>query len=59
MKIRLSSFSAVALLILVHVAVIPHAQAFQAPIPIRVVVVTTFENGQDTGDAPGEFQNWV
>jgi purine nucleoside permease len=24
-----------------------------------VVVVTTFEIGNDTGDTPGEFQNWV
>jgi purine nucleoside permease len=30
-----------------------------APLPIRVVVVTTFEVGRDTGDAPGEFQTWV
>jgi len=29
------------------------------PIPIKVVVVTMFERGADTGDAPGEFQNWV
>ncbi len=28
-------------------------------IPVRVVVVTTFELGQDTGDTPGEFQYWV
>jgi purine nucleoside permease len=28
-------------------------------IPVRVVVVTTFEIGNDTGDTPGEFQNWV
>jgi purine nucleoside permease len=28
-------------------------------LPIRVVVVTTFEAGADTGDAPGEFQAWV
>jgi purine nucleoside permease len=28
-------------------------------IPIRVVVVSTFEVGKDTGDAPGEFQAWV
>lgn len=27
--------------------------------PIRVVVVTTFEIGNDTGDTPGEFQSWV
>ncbi len=30
-----------------------------AGIPIRVVVVTTFEPGEDTGDVPGEFQYWV
>ncbi len=35
------------------------ACAQPAPIPIRVVVVTTFELGNDTGDAPGEFQAWV
>jgi len=31
----------------------------QAPIPIKVVVVTMFERGLDTGDEPGEFQFWV
>jgi len=30
-----------------------------APLEIRVVVVTTFEVGNDTGDAAGEFQNWA
>jgi purine nucleoside permease len=29
------------------------------PWPIRAVIVTTFEIGADTGDAPGEFQLWV
>ncbi len=29
------------------------------PIEVRVVVVTMFELGADTGDAPGEFQHWV
>jgi purine nucleoside permease len=29
-----------------------------APIVVRVVVITTFEIGADTGDAPGEFQFW-
>ncbi|HEY1342057.1 MAG TPA: purine nucleoside permease, partial [Bryobacteraceae bacterium] len=33
--------------------------AADAPIPIRVVVVTMFEAGADTGDRPGEFQYWV
>jgi purine nucleoside permease len=33
----------------------------QAParIPVKVVVVTMFEIGKDTGDIPGEFQHWV
>lgn len=29
------------------------------PIPVRVVVLTTFEIGAVTGDQPGEFQPWV
>ena len=37
------------------------AQAAPAvgPIRIKVVVVTMFERGEDTGDTPGEFQLWV
>lgn len=31
----------------------------QDRIPIKVVVVTMFEQGNDTGDNPGEFQLWV
>jgi len=30
-----------------------------APIPIKVVVVTAFEIGADTGDKAGEFQAWA
>lgn len=33
--------------------------AVAAPIPIKVVILTTFEIGKDTGDAPGEFQTFV
>ena len=29
------------------------------PIAIKVVVVAMFEKGNDEGDTPGEFQNWV
>jgi purine nucleoside permease len=29
------------------------------PIEVRVVILTTFEIGEDTGDQPGEFQYWV
>lgn len=28
------------------------------PLPVRVVIVTMFEIGKDSGDAPGEFQLW-
>jgi purine nucleoside permease len=31
----------------------------EAPIAIKVVVVAMYEQGADTGDAPGEFQYWV
>jgi len=31
----------------------------QKPIEIKVVVVNMFEQGADTGDAPGEYQYWV
>lgn len=31
----------------------------QAPVEVKVVVVTMFERGADTGDEPGEFQHWV
>jgi purine nucleoside permease len=30
-----------------------------APIRIKVIIVTMFERGEDTGDTPGEFQLWV
>jgi len=35
------------------------AQAPPRPISVKVVVVTTFEVGNDTGDVPGELQHWV
>src|SRR5580693_1694943 len=33
--------------------------AVPKPLEVRVVVVTTFEVGNDTGDEPGEIQNWI
>ena len=32
--------------------------ALGAPLKVKVVVVTMFEVGADTGDVPGEFQLW-
>src|ERR1700682_6759657 len=37
----------------------PAAAPAVAAIQIKVVVVTMFERGEDTGDTPGEFQLWV
>lgn len=28
------------------------------PLPVRVVIVSLFEIGEDSGDKPGEFQLW-
>jgi purine nucleoside permease len=38
-----------------------HAQTASPPkpIPIKVVIVTMFERGEDSGDVPGEYQLWV
>ena len=39
---------------------VPRAQAQAAgPVEVKVVIVATFEVGEDTGDRPGEFQYWV
>jgi purine nucleoside permease len=38
---------------------LPARAQTSAPWPIRAVIVTTFEVGNDTGDTPGEFQFWV
>jgi purine nucleoside permease len=40
-------------------AVMAQAGATARPIPVKVVVVTMFERGEDTGDVPGEYQLWV
>ena len=37
----------------------PESEASAAPLPIKVVVVTMFEPGKDTGDRPGELQYWA
>lgn len=49
MKISLLSIAVLALTSL----------SLQAKIPIKVVVVSMFEIGEDTGDVPGEFQFWI
>ena len=37
----------------------PFPRPAVAPIPVKVIVVANFEPGNDTGDAPGEFQFWA
>ena len=53
LKIVLSAVLATALLSL------PAAAEETETLPVKVVVVTMFEVGEDTGDRPGELQNWV
>ncbi|KAA6456855.1 purine nucleoside permease [Acidobacteria bacterium AB60] len=53
---RLLSLRLFTLAVVVAVAAVV---AHGAPIPVKVVVVTMFEVGADTGDQPGELQYWV
>ena len=55
MKLNLSRFAGWLML----AACGPAALARPRPIVVKVVVVTMFEQGKDTGDAPGELQYWV
>jgi purine nucleoside permease len=55
MKILLS----LAFVILIASVFDDAACASAAKKPVRVVVVATFELGNDSGDTPGEFQYWV
>jgi purine nucleoside permease len=52
--IRMGRLSALAALLLWSSAAVPAP----APIQVKVVVVTMFEVGADTGDTAGEFQLW-
>jgi purine nucleoside permease len=49
----------VVLLAIFAVSVYGQAGPAARPIPVKVVVVSMFERGEDTGDVPGEFQLWV
>ncbi|HEY5228231.1 MAG TPA: hypothetical protein VIJ19_06795, partial [Opitutaceae bacterium] len=55
MKTSLAKPLAIALLLAAGGAA---AQAVER-IPIKVIALSGFEVGDDTGDAPGEFQFWV
>jgi purine nucleoside permease len=59
MKRRFVRWTGVAATILIAFATPGTVNAAGAPLRIRVVVVTTFEVGSDSGDTPGEIQNWV
>jgi purine nucleoside permease len=50
---------AVALSLLSLGSLFAQSPATTAPIRVKVVVLTMFERGEDTGDVPGEFQLWV
>jgi purine nucleoside permease len=53
MRVRLS------LVFLIFSALAASAAARPRPIAVKVVVVAMFEVGADTGDVPGELQDWV
>ncbi len=53
------AFMCSGLLLAQRPAQVPISVPAQAPIPVKVVVITMFEIGADTGDAPGEFQRWA
>jgi purine nucleoside permease len=59
MNCGFARWAGVAAAVLMGLASADGAAAASAPLEIRVVVVTTFEVGNDTGDIAGEFQNWV
>lgn len=46
------------LILLMMAALVPDV-AMAAPIPVKVVVLTMFEIGDETGDVAGEFQHWA
>ncbi|MEL6870455.1 MAG: purine nucleoside permease [Pseudomonadota bacterium] len=50
--------SAVLLLLLATIGCTSEHNDAPTPIEPKVVIVTMFERGADTGDAPGEFQFW-
>jgi purine nucleoside permease len=52
-------FFALGLSVTLCISLSAQAAPTDQPIRIKVVVVTMFERGEDTGDAPGEFQLWV
>jgi purine nucleoside permease len=55
MKTHMRVFTSLSLL----AAIANVAVAKPRPIQVKVVVVAMFEQGADTGDAPGELQYWV
>ena len=58
MAARAGGFRMLRLVLLICALLAPWP-ALAAPIPIKVVVLTAFEIGADTGDMPGEFQLWA
>jgi purine nucleoside permease len=49
----------VALSVLLPSLLLAQSKPPEKPIFIKVVVVTMFERGEDSGDVPGEYQLWV
>ena len=47
------------LALLIYAALLTQPSLALEQYPVRVVVMTAFEIGKDSGDKPGEFQTWV
>lgn len=56
---RLTSPLVLGLFLVLVAACAPRGDVPPQPIPIKVVIVTMFERGEPTGDAPGELQLWA
>lgn len=56
---RITMRNATLALLLFGFSCSPPTAKVEEPLKIKVVVVTMFELGEDSGDRPGEFQNWV
>ena len=53
------TYMALVLTLLLSACAQPQVDTTPEKIPVKVVVVSMFESGEDAGDRPGEMQYWV
>jgi len=56
---RASKLRVLFLFLFAFASLAPALHAQIKPWPVKIVILATFELGEDTGDRPGEFQFWV